>query len=191
MGFITGIIVFICVMCLLIIKGSLLSLTIFLVTKKKLDILYLFLPSLVSIIIHVILIYLTHKLLIHFDINVISNLVNNLLNIAYSFKILVISFTGYFIEEIFYIVIQAFILKLSTFNWIWSIKEKYLAVVKEESSKELSIYNSSDDLSQLKSKLTYFNRFIASLICSVFSFTFITIFTYIGYILGLKFLSML
>lgn len=183
MGFSVFMLILIILLCLIVVKATILQFSLFVVIKEKVDFTYTIIPAALSLLAHFTLIIIATIVLFKFDISAVNIFYSYIFNLNFSFRNLLYMFAAYFMEELIYLFFQAFILKFVTFDWIFKIN-KFINARQKEKSQALQVYNARDNIVSIKEKLTYFNRFILCLLCSAVCFFMFFLLFYLGRIIG-------
>lgn len=195
-----GIGIFFVFLVLLVLKGSILQTGLRIFTKKKYSFYFMLIPTFLAILVNMILLMSYIIVVTKFDINIVEVVVQFLFNALTDFKPILYIILGVFIAEVLFLIIQAFILKLVTFDIYKSIKNLFNKITNKFSKKENTenkIQNINTDIQYEFSENTQNEeitnvrpKFVNGLLAGLFCFSIMVFLTiillYIGETIGIK-----
>lgn len=171
---IAGIIAFILI---LIIKGTILQLGIRILTKKRVAFYYMVIPTFLSLITNGIFLVISYIILTANDINIIEIAFGYLFKSISDYSQIIYIILAFLGAEVLFIIVQAFILKLITFDICKCIKKIYCKIAKKE-------YLENLEQEPETTKLTYVNGLLSGLFCFAIMFFLSIILIYFGELLS-------
>lgn len=190
---IIGIGVFILFLILMIIKGSIFQSGIKILTKRKPNFCYMIIPSCLSVITNMLLLVLAYIFLIEKGINVLDTIVAYMFDSLTDFTPLLYIIITLVVCEVIFIIIQAFILKLITFDIYASIKKLVYKITKKQDKYEKNEYEDTltlvpvndDSVSNMAPRpLSFANGLLTGFFCFSIMFFLTIILIYIGESIG-------
>lgn len=199
MGLFTFIVCFLILLLILIVAGSIQQFALFVTTRKNNEFVVMIIPAFISLVTFILTLIITHLILNALSINSLNTMYSMFMNWEYNFSHYISIILALFICSVVYVFLQALCLKLVNINYnkIWSfIKHK---ILKKEETKTLestekaeeekaSIDLTHNKLPALKSKISFFYYFAASLFAYTISLASIIGLIYIGVLLGQKYI---
>lgn len=176
-GIIIGVLAALVFIILLIIKGTILQLGIRILTKKRVAFYYMILPTFLALITNAILIFISYLIITANGIDIIETAFAYLFKSVSDYTHIIYILLAILGTEVIFLIIQAFVLKLITFDWIKSIKKLYCKIVKKE-----FVENTEEEPETIK--LTYLNGLLSGLFCFAIMFFLSIILIYVGEALG-------
>jgi len=183
-GIIIGIVAVIAFILILIIKGTILQLGIRILTKKRVAFYYMIIPTFIALLTNAILIFIAYLIVTANGIDVIETAFAYLFKSLTDYTHVIYILLALLGAEILFLVIQAFILKLITFDIIKAIKKLYCKIAKKE-------FVDNTDEEPETTKLTYVNGLLSGLFCFAIMFFLSIILIYIGELSGGKVLELI
>lgn len=195
LGVLIGIGVFFVFLILLTLKGSILQTGLRIFNKKKYGFYFMIIPTFLAILVNMILLFIAYLVVVtKFDINIVEVAVQFLFNALTDFKPILYIILAVIIAEVIFLIIQAFILKLVTFDIYKSIKNLIKKIVKKEKSESEMQNNSTDDTYELaentqeiettNARPSFVNGLLAGLFCFSIMVFLTIILLYIGERIG-------
>lgn len=146
LGVLIGIGVFFVFLILLILKGSILQTGLRIFNKKKYSFYFMIIPTFLAILVNMILLFMAYLVVVtKFDINIVEVAVQFLFNALTDFKPILYIILAVIIAEVIFLIIQAFILKLVTFDIYKSIKNLIHKIANKISKKGKSESETQDN----------------------------------------------
>lgn len=176
-GIIIGILGVLAFIVLLIIKGTILQLGIRILTRKRVAFYYMLLPTFLSLVTNALLIFVTYLIITANGIDIIEIAFAYLFKSISDYTSIIYILLALLGAEVIFLLIQAFILKLITFDWIKMIKKLYCKIAKKEFIDNLEEEPETTNL-------TYLNGLLSGLFCFAIMFFLSIILIYIGELLG-------
>ncbi len=187
--------IFIVFLILLILKGSILQLGLRLFTKKKHGFYFMIIPTFLAIVTNMILLFASYIVITRLNINIVEILIQYLFNSLVDFKPILNILLVLLAAEVIFIIIEAFILKLVTFDICDSIKKLFSKIFKKaksESDENNEIENNSNYLIEVNeeqiTRPSFINGLLAGLFCFSIMFFLTIILLYIGETIGSRFI---
>lgn len=192
LGLLIGIGVFVVYLILLILKGSILQTGLKIFTKKKYDFYFIVIPTFLAILTNVILLGFAYLIITaKFDINIIEVMVQYFFHSLTDYTPVLYIILAVIISEALFITIQAFILKLVTFDLIKSIKilinKISQKISKKGNTNEQELpqeLEETKELNTISARPTFVNGLLAGLFCFSIMFFLTIILLYIGELIG-------
>lgn len=193
-----GIILF---LILIILKGTFLQTGLRILTKRKNNFYYFVIPTFLAIILNMLLLFTSYILITKNGINLLDMLISYLFKSPLNYKDVIYVILAFFISEVLFIIIQAFILKLLPFDIIKSIKNLCIWIINKitkkstEAKSENSNENNTQDtialapieLEDIESPIerpSFVNSLLSGLFCFAIMFFLTIILLYIGEAIG-------
>lgn len=201
LGVILGIGIFFVFLILLILKGSILQTGLRIFTKKKFGFYFMIMPTFLAIFTNMILLFASYLVItFKFDINILDLTIQFLFNTLTDFQPIIYILLVLLIAEVLFIIIQAFILKLVTFDLSQSIKKLFRLITKKGSKTAEKLDNNEDNAilenskpeesTQLTSDIVTRPSYVSGLLAGLFCFSIMVFLTiillYIGEMIGSK-----
>ena len=192
--------IFIVFLVLLILKGSILQTWIRIFAKKKYSFYFMILPTFLSILTNMILLFISYIVLTKNNIDILELALQYLFNSVSDFKQILYIIIAAISSEVLFLIIQAFILKLINFDLYKSIKNIFVKGNKSDNTDAtddiISISEDdmfSDDAENISedtpSKLSFINGLLAGIFCFSIMFFLTVILLYMGSLIGSKFIA--
>lgn len=185
MGLFVAIIVVLLLSFIIIIVGSIMQFSIFICTKNKIEFEKTLLPSLLSIVCFFILSSLTNAILLKFNINILNLMYLFVINLDFSFTLLIYGVLAYFFTFLIFIIIQGFITKLIDFNYNKTFKKILSFAFSVLKIKPKEIKNNCLIVTE-KKPLSFFDGLLISLLSNSIFFFLLLFFLFLGSFLGNK-----
>lgn len=201
LGVLIGIGVFFVFLILLTLKGSILQTGLRIFNKKKYGFYFIIIPTFLAILVNMILLFMAYIVVVtKFDINIIEVAVQFLFNALTDFKPILYIILAVIIAEVIFLIIQAFILKLVTFDIYKSIKNLINKIAnkipkKEKSENEIqdnntnSTYVLTENTQEIETtnvRPSFVNGLLAGLFCFSIMVFLTIILLYIGERIGIS-----
>lgn len=201
LGVLIGIGVFFVFLILLILKGSILQTGLRIFNKKKYGFYFMIIPTFLAILVNMILLFMAYLVVVtKFDINIVEVGMQFLFNALTDFKPILYIILAVIIVEVLFLIIQAFILKLVTFDIYKSIKNLINKIAnkipkKEKSENEIqdnntnSTYVLTENTQEIETtnvRPSFVNGLLAGLFCFSIMVFLTIILLYIGERIGIS-----
>lgn len=193
LGVIFGIGIFLVFLVLLILKGSILQTGIRIFARKKYSFYFMIIPTFLSILTNMILLFVSYIILTKNDVNVLEIIFQYIFNSISDFKQILYIIIALIASEVIFLIIQAFILKLVNFDIYKSIKSIFVKNSNENdknANQEDDLFDEDLDDSEIctTNKLSFVNGLLAGVFCFAIMFFLTVILLYIGTLIGPKFI---
>ena len=198
--FLFSIAAFVVFLVLLVLKGSILQTGIRIFTKKRYDFSFMIMPTLLSILTNMILLFISYVILTNNNIDILELTIQYLFDSVTDFKQILYIIIAVVASELVFLIIQTFILKLVDFDVYKSIKKLFVKNADSnniESTEEIigTVSNDTflDDENKMAedtpSKLSFVNGLLSGVFCFSIMFFLTIILLYIGTLIGTKFIA--
>jgi len=183
-GIIVGIVAILAFIILIIVKGTILQLGIRILTKKRVAFYYMIIPTFLSFILNIGLIFIAYLIITAKGIDVIEIAFGYIFKSISDYTQIIYILLALLGAEVLFLIIQAFILKLITFDIVKCMKKLYCKIAKKE-------FVEKTDEEPETTRLTYINGLLSGLFCFAIMFFLSIILVYIGETLGGKVLELI
>lgn len=189
-----GIGAFIVYLILLILKGSILQTGLKIFTKKKYNFYFMIIPTFLAILTNILLLSFAYLVIVaKFDINILEVIIEYLFNSLIDFTPVLYIILAIIISEVLFLIIQAFILKLVTFDLIKSIKKVFSKITntdkrdfKQDVLEDMEVNAETKQVEEINTRPTFVNGLLAGLFCFSIMFFLTIILLYIGEVIGAR-----
>lgn len=202
LGVLIGVGVFFIFLILLTLKGSILQTGLRIFNKKKYGFYFMIIPTFLAILVNMILLFIAYLVVVtKFDINIVEVAVQFLFNALTDFKPILYIILAVIIAEVIFLIIQAFILKLVTFDIYKSIKKLFKLITKKSKEPEKQMLTgdiknniqintelnaTTQEVELTNTKPSYVNGLLAGLFCFSIMVFLTIILLYAGEVVGSK-----
>lgn len=197
LGVLIGIGVFFVFLILLTLKGSILQTGLRIFNKKKYGFYFMIIPTFLAILVNMILLFMAYLVVVtKFDINIVEVAVQFLFNALTDFKPILYIILAVIIAEVIFLIIQAFILKLVTFDIYKSIKNLINKIAKKEKAENeiqdnntnstYELTKNTQEIETTNVKPSFVNGLLAGLFCFSIMVFLTIILLYIGERIGIS-----